>query len=138
MTYNEARACKTASQLPQEYQDQLAKMRSELKDENTPFAITLHSKNGRVAFYARRCQHAWENHRTGNRLNFGGGSYWTIVCCPIQWRPRKDLMGGGFSLELCDGPRYGKYGKDDKAIPRQLATKKEVLELAREIGLFNI
>lgn len=137
MTYNEARACKTAAQLPQEYQDQLARMRSELKDENTPFAVTLYNKTGKIAFYARRCQHSWDDHKTGNHLPFGGGSYWTIRCCSIQWRPRKDLMGGGFTLELCDGPRYGKYG-DGKVIPAEVSTKKEVLALAREIGVFNL
>lgn len=73
-------------------------------------------------------------------MNFGGGSYWTIICCTIQWRPRKDLFGQGFSLELCKGKRYFFYGTNDnkKHIPTELKTKAEVLALAREIGLFNI
>lgn len=137
MTYNEARACKNAKDLPMEYQEELARLRSNLRDENTPYSVTLYNNSGRLAFIARRCQRSWEDHRTGNYMPFGGGSYWTIACVPVQWRPRKDVLGNGFTLELCNGKRYGKYG-DGKVIPTELATKAEVLALARDMGLFNI
>lgn len=138
MTYNEARACKNAKDLPMEYQEELARLRANLRDENTPFSVTFYNKSGRIALIARRCQHSWEDHRTGNHMNFGGGSYWTIVCCSIQWKPVKDLMGNGFSLELVNGKRYGRYGADNKVIPAELATKAEVLALARDMEMFNI
>ena len=140
MNYQEIRKIKKASELPQEYQEELARLRANLKDENTPFNITLYGNGGRLVFIARRCQHAWEDHRTGNRLNFGGGSYWTISCRAIQWKPTKDLIGSGFTLELTNGKRYGYYGEGAnlKPIPAELKTKAEVITLAREIGKFNI
>jgi hypothetical protein len=140
MTYQEVRQIKKASELPLEYQEELSRMRAELKDENTPFQITLYGSGGRLVFIARRCQHAWEDHGNGNRLPFGGGSYWTISCRPVKWRAVKDLMGPGFSLELCNGKPYGYYGEgaDLKRIPVKLKTKAEVISLAREIGKFNI
>lgn len=135
-TFQNAKACKTAQELPQEYQNQIKKMRSELRSSQGPFAVTLYSKKGYIVLIARRCQNAWEDHRTGNRLNFGGGSYWTISVRKVQWSVKKDLMGKGFSLELTNGKRFGLFD-DGTRIPETVKTKAEVIEVAKKCKAFD-
>ena len=125
------------NELPSEMQAQLNAERLALPTINEPYRVLVHNPAGTRYFEAKRCQREWRDNSNGNYMPFGGGSYWTIRYGEVGWRRVKHLMGGGYDVELTQSKCFCKTinGTD---IPKSVATKAEVLSLARKIGIFNI
>ncbi len=86
-----------------------------------------------VSFSARRHQSSWQDDK-GNYMPFGGGSEWTIRYGCIGFVRRKQVMG--YDYELDYGRVYSKSA-NGTIIPSSVKTKKEVLSIAKSIGIFN-
>lgn len=125
------------SELPQEWQNKLAEDRIALalKRINTPYEIEVYNAQGTRYFVARRVCIDWTNDR-GGYMPFGGGSYWTISYGAVQFRSRRNPCGE-VEYELCKGKTYGASANGTK-IPNNLHTKREVLDLLKSIGIFDI
>lgn len=124
-------------ELPAEVQQQLAQQRAELagKRINTAYRVELYNADGTRYIEAVRCCKSWNDDK-GHAMPFGGGTYWTIRYGAVQWQTRKDPLGGK-AYELCNGKQYGK-SRNGVEIPNRLNTKKEVIALIKNIGLFKI
>lgn len=120
------------SELPQETQDFLKLQQSLLHKKciNNAYHVLLYNEKGTRYFYARRMSVA------SNWASFGGGSYWKVSYGAIEFRATKNPIGE-LDYELCDGRTFGK-SVNGTVIPKQLATKKEVIAIAQQIGIFNI
>lgn len=123
------------SDLPQEIQDQLLKEREELwttMKKNDAWNIVLVNKSGTRYF------RAW---RQNDFERWSGGSihgWWNIRYGKVLWDRRKWPLGGGFDyFWVLSGKMFGK-SKNGTEIPREVHTKKEVLEIAKKIGIFEI
>ena len=125
------------SELPIEVQNQLAKERLALANTvvNNQYTVKFYNSDGTRYFYARRSQEPWWDNK-GNYMPFGGGSHWNIVYGAVQFRCYKSCMGTR-EYELCDGKRYTKSA-NGTVVPGCVATKKEVIAIAKQIGIFNI
>lgn len=122
------------SELPEVVQQQLSQDRVELsrKRINTAYRVEVYNSEGTRYLEARRCCKSW-NDDNGNYMPFGGGSYWTIRYGAVQWTTMKDPLGGT-QYELCNGKQYG--SRNGVEIPKRVGTKKEVLKLIQELGIF--
>ena len=123
------------TELPIEMQQQLAADRLALKTINNPYFVRVHNPQGTRFLEARRVCRCWQNER-GAYMPFGGGSYWTIRYGVVAWKKVKDILGGGYSVELADGKLYGAAANGTK-IPRDVHTKADVLKLIQAIGIFK-
>lgn len=125
-------------ELPAEKQKALNRERQQLKGKctNTPYIIHIYNADGTRYFYARRCCEAWSDPNTGNSMPFGGGSHWRISYGAVQFERYTNPVGER-DYRLCDGKRYGKSA-NGTPIPCVLATKKEVLSLINQIGIFKV
>lgn len=125
------------TELPQEVQGQLAFERTTLKHKciNTAYRVELYNEEGTRFFTARRCCCCWNDDK-GHSMPFGGGSYWLIAYGCVQFRAYKSCVGTR-EYELCNGKCYGKSANGTE-IPSRLATKKEVLALVKQIGIFTL
>ena len=126
-----------ANELPTEIQEMLAKMRKDIAGKvlNTPYEVRLYNADGTRYFCARRTQASWWD-GNGNYLPFGGGSHWSIVYGAIQWCMGKSPLGTT-EYRLSYGKHYNK-SVNGTNIPKKVATKKEVISIAKAIGIFNI
>ena len=126
------------NELPQEIQD---KMRDERKSlvktwhRNDPYYICFVNEDGTRYFEASRHCYDWSNDR-GAYMPFGGGSYWTISYGKIKWKSYTDL-GETCYKWVCSSETFGKAANGTE-IPKRLDTKKEVLAVAKAIGIFNV
>lgn len=122
-------------ELPIEWQEQLTHDRKRLagRNINTNYAIVCYNATGTRYFRARRVQRAWNDDK-GNSMPFGGGSYWTVAYGAVQFKACRNCMGER-EYELCDGERYTSSA-NGTVIPARVATKKEVLEILKAIGIF--
>lgn len=127
----------TLSELPIEVQERLAKDRISLAEQNinTPYEVMLHNADGTRYFSARRKQEAWYDNK-GNYLPFGGGSHWSIIYGAVQFRRYRSPLGT-IEYELTHGKTYFKSANGTE-IPKCVATKKEVISIAKAIGIFTI
>lgn len=125
------------SELPAEVQERLAKERRALakKKVDTPYEIELYNADGTRYFRARRVQHAWGDDK-GNSMPFGGGSHWTVTYGAVQARSYRSPMGT-MEYELSLGKTFGRSA-NGTVIPKAVATKREVLDIAKAIGSFNL
>lgn len=125
------------NELPIEIQEQLNKEREELKGKttNTPYVIYLYNNEGTRYLYARRICRSYNDDK-GNYMPFGGGTYWTITYGKVQFERYRNMMGET-DYRLCDGLHFGKSA-NGTIIPSKVETKKEVIELIKQIGIFNI
>jgi hypothetical protein len=125
------------SELPIEVQNQLAKDRMALSGKvvNGAYTVQLYNAEGTRYFYARRSQEPWWDNK-GNYMPFGGGSHWSISYGAVQFRCYKSPLGTR-EYELCYGKRYNKSANGTE-VPFSVATKKEVIAIAKSIGIFNI
>ena len=125
------------SELPVETQDRLNKERNLLKNKciNEAYTIYFTNQDGTRYFYAKRRSIDWSNDK-GAYMPFGGGTYWIVRYGAIQFERYKDPLGG-IDFRWCDGKTYGK-SVNGTIIPKTLNTKKEVMELVKAIGIFNI
>lgn len=125
------------SELPTEVQEQLARERQALarKKVDTPYEVELYNADGTRFFRARRVQHAWGDDK-GNYMSFGGGSHWTVTYGAVQARSYRSPMGT-MEYELSLGKAFGRSA-NGTVIPKAVATKREVLDIAKAIGIFNL
>lgn len=128
----------TFNELPTAVQQQLNNERLALKNKNRndAYTILLYNEQGSRYFYARREQRGWYDTKTGNSMPFGGGSYWRIAYGRVQFEVRKDPLGGKY-YELCNGERFTKAANGTEVL-RAVPTKKDVLDIAKAIGIFNL
>ena len=122
------------SELPQQVQESLTSEQSHLhlKQVNTAYEVLMYNKAGTRYFSARRVQGSWQGN--GVYMPFGGGSQWTIKYGEMGFRLHRDPFGG-IGAELCIGKTFGK-SKNGTVIPNSVATKREVLALIAQIGIF--
>ena len=122
------------SELPKQVQDSLTSEQSHLhlKQVNTAYEVLVYNRAGTRFFHARRVQSSWQGN--GAYMPFGGGSVWTIKYGEIGFRSCRNPFGE-IDAELRMGKTFGK-SKNGTVIPNSVATKKEVLALIAEIGIF--
>lgn len=122
----------TFHELPQEWQKSLLAEKEALRNKvlNTPYNVELYSANGLRYFKARRMCKA------STWAGFGNGSYWRISYGKVSFITSRNPVGEK-TYELCNGKRFAKSA-NGTIIPNELNTKKEVIALARAIGIFNI
>ena len=123
------------SELPKQVQEKLTKDKEDLylKKINTSYEVLVYNEDGSRFFNARRVQSAWHDNN-GNYMPFGGGSEWTIKYGEMGFRTHRNPFGG-IDAELCMGRTFGK-SSNGTVIPRSVGTKKEVLALIAQIGIF--
>ena len=119
------------SDLPQEIQNQLKQDRLDLykQNVNTPYNITIYNREG------TRYLTAYRKTLSSSFGPFGGGSQWLIRCGKVGFRSSRDPLGG-IIYELCKGQCFNK-SSNGTIIPSTLNTKKEVMELIKNIGYFE-
>ena len=119
-------------ELPQEWQDALAREREKLigKVVNTPYTIIVYNATATRYFEAHRRAYM------SNWASYGGGSYWEVKYGAVQFTYTKNPFGYK-EYYLCNGKTYGKSA-NGTTIPMKLDTKKEVIELIKSIGIFNL
>lgn len=124
------------SELPIEAQQKLNSERIDLHNHsiNSAYEVLLYDKSGRRFFHARRRQYTWNDDK-GNYMPFGGGSEWMIKYGCIGFSRIKQVMG--YDYELVRGKVYSKSA-NGTIIPASVSTKKEVLSIAKAIGIFDI
>lgn len=125
------------SELPTEIQAQLAKDRQALakKKVDTPYEVELYNTEGTRYFRARRVQHAWNDDK-GNSMRFGGGSHWNVAYGAVQASGYLSPVGT-IEYELGLGKTF-RRSANGTVIPKAVATKKEVLDIAKAIAVFNL
>ena len=123
------------SELPADTQQRLNDERSKLGNRmiNNAYEVLLYNQSGTRFFSARRQQSSWQDDK-GNYMPFGGGSEWTIRYGRIDVVRREQVMG--YDYELMHGKVYSKSA-NGTVIPSSVKTKKEVLSIAKSIGIFN-
>ena len=67
-------------------------------------------------------------------MPFGGGCEWTLQYGCIGFSRKKQVMG--YDYELCRGKTYSKSA-NGTIIPASVKTKKEVLSIAKAIGILK-
>lgn len=131
------------SELPTEIQNELLEKRSHLHEtekRNDAYNILLVNKEGTRYFMARRCCIGWVDKREGhtNSMPFGGGTYWKLQYGAVLWDRRKNPVGEwDYYWAVPSSRRFGK-SVNGTEIPSQVGTKKEVLEIAKAIGIFEL
>lgn len=125
------------SKLPAEVQEQLARERQALakKKVDTPYEIELYNADGTRYFRARRVQHAWGDDKE-NAMPFGGGSHWSVTYGAVQARSYLSPVGT-VEYEIILGKTFCRSANGTD-IPKTVATKKEVLDIAKAIEIFNL
>lgn len=125
----------TLNDLPIEVQNELNAKRADLhKTEycNTAWRVSLVNKEGTRYFLA---------YRRNDFSRYSGGSiygWWVVRYGKVLWDRRKQPLGNDFDyFWVLSGKTFGK-SKNGTEIPKEVHTKKEVLEIARKIGIFEI
>ena len=95
--------------------------------------VLLYNQPGTRYFHARRHQNSWYDDK-GNYMPFGGGSEWTLQYGCIGFSRKKQVMG--YDYVLCRGKTYSKSA-NGTIIPASVKTKKEVLSIAKAIGILK-
>lgn len=121
-------------ELPIDTQQRLNDERSKLSNRtiNNAYEVLLYNQSGTRFFSARRHQRTWQDDK-GNYMPFGGGSEWTVRYGCIGFARKKQVIG--YDYELAEGKLYFK-SSNGTVIPTSVRTKKEVLSIAKAIGIF--
>jgi hypothetical protein len=122
------------SDLPIEIQQRLNSERLNLRNSsiNSAYEVLLYNKSGTRFFSARRHQSSWQDDK-GNYMPFGGCSEWTVRYGCVGFARKKQVIG--YDYELVEGKLYSK-SSNGTVIPSSVKTKKEVLSIAKSIGIF--
>ena len=125
------------SELPVETQKILNEEREEIRGKtiNTDHLIHLYNKDDKRYTYARRHCRSWDDDK-GHSMPFGGGSYWTLSYGKVQFERYRNPLGQR-DYRLCDGVTFRKSA-NGTVIPSTVATKKEVINIINQIGIFNL
>lgn len=123
------------SELPIDTQQKLNDERLKLSNRsiNDAYEVLLYNQSGSRFFYARRHQRPWQDDK-GNYMPFGGGSEWIVQYGCVGFARRKQVIG--YDYELVKGKLYSK-SSNGTVIPSSVKTKKEVLSIAKSIGIFS-
>lgn len=124
--------------LPQEVQDELNAQRVLLQEKekrNDAYNFVVVNTEGTRYFTAHRVCECWNDDK-GNYMPFGGGTHWNIRYGAVQWDRRRNPVGE-YDYFWTFGKTYVRSA-NGTSIPEYLGTKKEVLALAKNIGIFNI
>lgn len=124
------------NELPVEVQERLKNEQLNLCNcsFNNSYEILIYNQSGTRFFRAKRYQNSWQDNK-GNYMPFGGGSQWIIKYGCMGFIYKKQIMG--YDYELTYGTCYNK-SKNGTIIPNSVKTKKEVIEIIKSIGIFNI
>lgn len=120
--------------LPQEIQDKLLEERKQLCEKwhrNTPWEVCFVNKEGTRYFHAYR-----KNDFAGQGCMCG---WWLVRYGEIRWRHTRKVFWGivDETYEWVESKGYAK-SKNGTQIPPDVHTKKEVLEIAKAIGIFEM
>lgn len=103
---------------------------------NNSYEVCFVNKEGTRYFSAIRKCISWNDDK-GNYMPFGGGSVWYVSYGKIQWDRMKQIMGKDFDYYWCKGSKFTK-SQNGTIIPKTVNTKKEVMDLVKMIGIFNL
>lgn len=124
--------------LPQEIQDKLLEERKQLCEKwhrNTPWEVCFVNKDGTRFF------HAYRKNDYGSWDYGCKGGWWNVSYGVIRWRHRveqiKFIGETVHHYEWVESETY-KKSVNGTDVPREVHTKKEVLDLAKRIGIFNL
>lgn len=126
----------TLNDLNIEVKNQLIEERKQLCNkwkENSAYRICFTNPEGTRYFLAIRKVLPWNDDK-GHYMSFGGGSYWQIRYGKIKWATEKDPIGGKVYLWVKSRETFSKSANGTN-IPNEVKTKKEVLEIAKNIGI---
>lgn len=128
------------SELPIETQNYLTQQKVEYvkRKRNTAYEILVYSNDGNRYFYARRSCIPWWDDK-GHAMPFGGGTVWAIKYGAVQISRRRML--GCDVYNWVDGRTFSSRTMEDGSvveIPSELKTKKEVVNLIKQLKIFNI
>ena len=126
----------TTNDLPAEWREKLAVDRLALAEQNrdTPYEVLRYNAEGTRYFRARRYCRSWRDDK-GHEMPFGGGTYWTVTYGAVQFRRTRNPLGQT-EYELSDGKRYTRSANGTE-VPARVGTKKEVLRILNDIGIFQ-
>lgn len=128
------------SELPIEIQKKLKEERLTLCEKwykNTGYEVCFVNKEGTRYFYAIRKQFEYSNDK-GGYMPFGGGSEWHISYGKILWDRTKQVMGNDYDYFWTKTSNLFAKSANGTIIPKRVGTKKEVMELVKAIGIFNL
>lgn len=130
----------TLNELPQEIQDKLNEMRSHLHEDehrNDAYNVVLVNKEGTRYFFAKRVCECWSDDK-GHYMPFGGGTHWNIKYGPVMWNRHRNPVGE-WDYEWCvPSSKCFMKSMNGTEIPSSVGTKKEVLAIAKAIGIFEL
>lgn len=130
----------TLQDLPQEIQNKLRSSRLELHNTwkcNDAYHVCFTDATGTRYFAADRVCMAWNNNH-GAYMPFGGGTYWKIRYGKILWDRRKDALGYDYEYFWVRSGKIFNKSANGTDVPKTVGTKKEVMEIAKAIGIFDI
>ena len=100
--------------------------------QNSAYDICFTNTDGTRYFKAMRVVLSWNDDK-GHYMPFGGGTYWKIRYGKIKWATVKNPVGGKDYVWVQSRETFSKSA-NGTVIPIKLKTKKEVLEIAKQIG----
>lgn len=119
------------SELPQDVQDELLAERKELlhtRKVNTPWQVVFVNKEGTRYFKAWR--------KNDYQKWSGCSGWWNVRYGRIQWSSERTPLGD-YEYFWMFSKTFSK-SQNGTEIPREVHTKKDVLEIAKKIGIFDI
>lgn len=127
----------TLDDLPKDVSDALRKERLLLHKKwfkNDSYNICFTNLDGTRYFTASRKQDSWNDDK-GHYMPFGGGSQWHIRYGAILWRTTRNPLGQK-DYEWCKSSKTFGKSANGTIVPQMVGTKKEVLDIAKAIGIF--
>lgn len=123
------------SELAKQVQERLVKEKNNLhsKNINTSYEVLVYNEAGSRFLNAKRVQGSWQNNR-GSYMPFGGGSKWILRYGEVGFQTYRNPFGE-MDAELCMGRLFSK-SSNGTSIPKSVGTKREVLAIIDQIGIF--
>ena len=123
------------SELPKDKAEKLLKAQKALHvtmREDNSYHVVRVNKEGTRYFEAHRVSMSYSPN-----MPFGGGSYWRIRYGAMGWCRRKDMVGNDYHCIWFKTSQTFSKSRTCIDIPATLNTKKEVMALLKQIGMFN-
>lgn len=133
MIYGDFSEAKKLTELPEEIKNALIEERNHLCETwklNNSYHVCFVNKEGTRFFAADRISVAGLYHA------FGGGSYWRVRYGSIKWGMNRGIMGT-YEYSWRKSTIYTR-SSNGTIIPMQVDTKKEVMDLVKNIGIFEV
>jgi hypothetical protein len=122
------------SELPIEIQTALCEERAKLCEkwkQNDAYNVCFTNAEGTRYFRADRISLP---HSTSG-MSFGGGSYWKITYGKILWDTKRAPMGDSYEYFWMKSNKIFGKSTNGTIIPKRVDSKKEVMEIAKSIGI---